>query len=65
MKELNYIIISPEMVWQWYYGPCKEKNFRELLGGDARAFIKILKTRDEIFIEDILPLTAVLKHNEK
>ncbi|TDE10215.1 hypothetical protein [Dyadobacter psychrotolerans] len=55
MRELNYIIISTEMVWQWYYDPCKGKHFKELLGKEARFFISILETKKDIYIEDILP----------
>jgi hypothetical protein len=54
MKELNYLIISRDMVWQWYYDPCRGKHFRELLGKDAQLFIRILETGKEVYIEDIL-----------
>jgi len=54
MKELNYIIISRDMVWQWYYDPCKGKHFRELLGKEAQLFVRILETGKEVYIEDIL-----------
>lgn len=55
MKELNYIIVSSDMVWQWYYDALGGKHFRELLGKDAQVFIEILKTKKDLFIEDILP----------
>jgi len=54
MKELNYIIISRDMVWQWYYDPCKGKHYRELLGKEAQLFVRILETGKEVYIEDIL-----------
>jgi hypothetical protein len=54
MKELNYLIISRDMVWQWYYDPCKGKHFRELLGKEAQLFVRILETGKEVYIEDIL-----------
>ena len=57
MEELNYIIISPEMVWQWYYDENRGKHFKELLGQDARTFIKLLESGREVYIEDILPRT--------
>lgn len=58
MKELNYRIIAPEMVWQWYYDENKEKHFRELLGKDAQKFIQMIVTDKEVYIEDILSLPA-------
>jgi hypothetical protein len=54
MEELNYTIISKDMVWQWYYDPCKGKHFRELLGKDAEMFIRILETGKQVYIEDII-----------
>ena len=59
MEELNYIIISTELVWQWYYDKYKGKHFRELTGKDARHFIEILNTKAHIYIEDILPSNQI------
>lgn len=59
MEELNYTIISQDMVWQWYYDKLGAKHFKELLGKDAQKFIHILETRKEIYIEDILPVVHV------
>jgi len=55
MEELNYIIVAPDMVWQWYYDKSGTKHFKELLGRDAQFFVKILTTKKDIYIEDILP----------
>lgn len=54
MKELNYLIISRDMVWQWYYDPFNGKHFKELLGKEANLFVRMLETGKEIYIEDIL-----------
>ncbi|WP_221391203.1 hypothetical protein [Dyadobacter sp. NIV53] len=59
MKELNYIIISTELVWQWYYDQHKGKHFRELTGKDARHFVEILNTKQNLYIEDILPESQI------
>jgi len=59
MEELNYTIISQDMVWQWYYDKLGAKHFKELLGKDAQKFIHILESRKEIYIEDILPAVDV------
>lgn len=39
MKETYYVIVAPQMVWQWYYDENGGKCFRELLGTDAAGFI--------------------------
>ena len=59
MEELNYIIVSPELVWQWYYDEHKGKHFRELTGKNAKHFIEILNTKPNIYIEDILFLNRI------
>ncbi len=61
MEELNYSIVAPDMVWQWYYDKSGTKHFKELLGREAQFFIKILSTNKEIYIEDILPLITSSK----
>ena len=58
MEELNYLIVAPEMVWQWYYDENGAKHFKELLGREAQFFVKILNTKKDIYIEDILPVTV-------
>ena len=64
MEELNYTIIAPEMVWQWYYDESGGKHFKELLGKEAQMFVKILNTKKEIFIEDILALDNPVVKNK-
>ena len=59
MEELNYTIISPDMVWQWYYDKLGAKHFKELLGKEAQKFIHILETKKEIYIEDIMPVIQI------
>ena len=59
MEELNYTIVSPDMVWQWYYDKMGSKHFKELLGKQAQTFIRILESKKEIYIEDILPVIQV------
>lgn len=62
MKELNYLIVSKEMVWQWYYDSCNGKHFRELIGKDALLFIQILESGRDVYIEDILPKYIAVKN---
>ena len=59
MKELNYLIISPEMVWQWYYDELGGKHFKELLDKEAKFFINILETKRDVYIEDIIPQSTI------
>ena len=64
MKELNYLIISPDMVWQWYYDQLGGKHFKELTGKEAQLFIEILKTKRNLYIEDILPPIQIFGNQE-
>jgi hypothetical protein len=38
--EIQYVIVHEEMVWQFYFDELGSKYFRELLGMEARKFIK-------------------------
>jgi hypothetical protein len=58
MKELNYLIVSPQIVWQWYFDSHRGKHFKELSGKEADDFIKLLGSGQEIYIEDILPAVS-------
>jgi hypothetical protein len=58
MEELNYVIVSPEMVWQWYYDSNRSKHFKELLGKEAQTFIQLLESGRELYIEDLFPRTS-------
>ncbi|REA57042.1 hypothetical protein DSL64_24825 [Dyadobacter luteus] len=55
--QLHYYISGNGLVWQWYYDENRGKHFKELLGQDARTFIKLLESGREVYIEDILPRT--------
>ncbi len=59
IQELNYIIVSREMVWQWYYDTLHGKHFRELIGPQATQFINKIESGEDVYIEDILPLPTL------
>jgi len=40
MKNLNFTIISEEMIWLWYYDELGNKHLKELLGKEAKDFIQ-------------------------
>jgi len=65
MEELNYAIISSDMVWQWYYDKLGSKHFKELLGREAHAFIHILESKKEVYIEDILSVNQIKKEEKQ
>lgn len=44
MKNLNYAIVSEEMVWLWYYDQFGGKHFKELLAKEAVNFVKEIGT---------------------
>jgi hypothetical protein len=44
--ELQFVIVSKEMVWQFYYDESGSKYFRELTGRDARKFIESRSSED-------------------
>jgi hypothetical protein len=44
--ELQFVIVSEEMVWQFYYDESGSKHFRELTGRDARKFIESRSSED-------------------
>lgn len=52
MKNLNFTIVSEEMIWLWYYDELGTKHLKELLGKDAREFIKDFTTKKEALKKD-------------
>jgi hypothetical protein len=42
--EIHYIIVHEEMIWQYYFDESGSKYFRELLGMEARKFVRSLST---------------------
>jgi hypothetical protein len=40
MKNVNFTIISEEMIWLWYYDELGNKHLKELLGREAKDFIQ-------------------------
>jgi len=51
MKNLNFTIISEQMIWLWYYDELGNKHLKELLGKEAKDFIQDFTTKKKTIKE--------------
>ncbi|MCE7063817.1 hypothetical protein [Dyadobacter sp. CY326] len=47
MQNVQYVIVSEDMVWLWYYDRFGTKHFKELLAKEATNFIKQIALKEQ------------------